>query len=31
MIRVDYVTKERIWKDFGLRYAQIIRNRVASV
>ena len=27
LIRVDYDTQERIWKDSGLRYAQIIRDR----
>ncbi len=27
LIRVDYDTQERIWKDSGLRYAQIIHDR----
>ena len=27
LIRVDYETQERLWKDSGLRYAQIIHDR----
>ena len=26
LIRVEYPTQERIWKDSGLRYTQIVRD-----